>query len=227
MPQELSPSRVKKLGKAVGYQFKDPALLTLALTHRSVHGSHNYERLEFLGDSILNFLIGEALYEKFSKAKEGQLSRLRAELVKGQTLAEVAKELGVGEYLLLGPGEMKSGGQRRGSILADAVEALLGAIYLESGLDACRERVNTWFSKRLRSLNMEVGKDAKTRLQEYLQSRQLPLPVYEVTSVRGEAHDQTFEVCCRVEGLAVETEGSAASRRKAEQMAAHAFLEQL
>ncbi len=215
------------MARLIGYHFSDPALLARALTHRSVHGTQNYERLEFLGDSILNFLIGEALFQQFPDAKEGQLSRLRAELVKGQTLADVAQELALGEFLLLGPGELKSGGQRRRSILADAVEAIIGAIYIESGLDACRERVRAWFNHRLTTLEPNIGKDAKTRLQEYLQSRRQPLPLYEVVAVHGEAHAQTFEVTCHVPNMSITCHGKAKSRRKAEQIAAEAFLKEL
>lgn len=220
MPDKLSKEQILKIGRIIGYSFQDTDLLVLALTHRSVHSVQNYERIEFLGDSILNFLIGEALFKQFSKAKEGQLSRLRAELVKGATLANVAEELGLGEFLILGPGELKSGGQRRRSILADSVEAIIGAIYLESGLEVCRERIHYWFSDRLNTIKPNISKDSKTRLQEFLQSRQLSLPLYEVTSIAGEAHDQVFEIRCYVSELNVEANARGSSRRKAEQKAA-------
>lgn len=213
-----------KLQRQLGYTFKDPELATLALTHRS-YGGKNNERLEFLGDSIVNFLIAEELYTRFPEAREGQLSRLRALLVRGQTLAELAREFKLGDFLLLGSGELKSGGFRRESILADAVEALLGAIYLDTGMEACRERVAVWFSSRLAALSVTDlhNKDAKTRLQEYLQSRQLKLPEYELLSIEGKAHAQTFKVNCMVEGL-LPCVGEGSSRRIAEQQSARRAL---
>lgn len=208
----------------IGHEFKDSGLLELAMTHRS-YGGRNNERLEFLGDSIVNFVIAEALFQRFPEAREGQLSRLRARLVKGQTLAELAREMRVGECLRLGSGEMKSGGHRRESILADAVEAVIGAIYLDAGMDVARARVLAWFAERLANINLkESQKDPKTRLQEFLQSRQAPLPRYEVTSVEGEAHAQTFTVECHVEVLDKHTVGSGSSRRHAEQQAAERAL---
>lgn len=197
------------------------------MTHRSFGGRNN-ERLEFLGDSIVNFVIAEALYERFPEAREGQLSRLRARLVRGQTLAELAREMAFGECLRLGSGEMKSGGHRRDSILADAVEAVLGAIYLDAGMDVARARVLAWYAERLEAIDLQdTQKDPKTRLQEFLQSRQVPLPRYEVVSVEGEAHDQTFTVECHVELLASHTLGRGSSRRHAEQQAAELALVQL
>ena len=208
----------------IGHEFKDSGLLELAMTHRSYGGCNN-ERLEFLGDSIVNFVIAEALFQRFPEAREGQLSRLRARLVKGQTLAELAREMRVGECLRLGSGEMKSGGHRRESILADAVEAVIGAIYLDAGMDVARARVLAWFAERLANINLkESQKDPKTRLQEFLQSRQAPLPRYDVTSVEGEAHAQTFTVECHVEVLDKHTVGSGSSRRHAEQQAAERAL---
>lgn len=212
--------------QALGHEFRDPAWLELALTHRSVSGTRNNERLEFLGDSILNFLIADFLYERFPKENEGRLSRLRALLVKQDTLAILARDLQLGDYLHLGAGELKSGGFRRESILADAVEAVLGAIYRDSGsIEVCRERVLAWYGDRLESTGQEtVIKDSKSRLQEYLQGRRLALPTYSVVSIGGEAHNQSFQVSCDVPGLATPTSGSGPSRRQAEQDAAAAAL---
>ncbi|KAA0011462.1 ribonuclease III [Billgrantia pellis] len=213
--------------RRIGHTFRDNALLELAMTHRS-YGGQNNERLEFLGDSIVNFVIAEALYERFPQAREGQLSRLRARLVRGQTLAELAREMAFGECLRLGSGEMKSGGHRRDSILADAVEAVLGAIYLDAGMDVARARVLAWYAERLASIDLQdTQKDPKTRLQEFLQSRQSPLPRYEVVTVEGEAHDQTFTVECHVELLDSHTLGTGSSRRHAEQQAAELALARL
>ncbi|MDN3522183.1 ribonuclease III [Halomonas ramblicola] len=210
--------------RRLGHDFGDPALLELAMTHRS-YGGQNNERLEFLGDSIVNFVIAEALFRRFPEAREGQLSRLRARLVKGQTLAELAREMGFGEHLRLGSGEMKSGGHRRDSILADAVEAVIGAIYLDAGMESVRVRVLSWFAGRLEGISLQdTQKDPKTRLQEFLQSRQAPLPRYEVVSVEGEAHAQTFTVECHVEMLEAHTTGVGSSRRHAEQQAAEMAL---
>ncbi|MFC4653687.1 MULTISPECIES: ribonuclease III [Rheinheimera] len=211
--------------KKLGYQFQQASLLEQALTHRSCKGAHN-ERLEFLGDAILSLVIAEALFQHFPKAREGDLTRMRSSLVKGVTLAEIAKELGIAEYLRLGPGEMKSGGLRRESIQADAVEAILGAIYLDAGIEVCRERILTWYGSRLTVIQPGVQKDSKTQLQEYLQGRRLALPLYEVIETKGDAHDQTFTVRCTVAGREpVIATGS--SRRKAEQDCAHILLEQI
>nr|WP_282450931.1 ribonuclease III [Marinobacter bryozoorum] len=216
-----------RLQRRIGYQFNDPELLLLAMTHRSF-GNQNNERLEFLGDSLVNMIIAEHLYHHFERAREGQLSRLRARMVKGVTLAEIGREFELGQYLRLGSGEMKSGGFRRDSILADAVESIIGAIYLDSSFDTCRERVLSWFDKRLERLDIQdTQKDPKTRLQEYLQSRQFPLPRYDVISVDGEAHAQTFHVSCAMPSLDRKTTGVGSSRRIAEQQAARAALRQL
>ncbi|WP_417224994.1 ribonuclease III [Amphritea sp.] len=215
------------LAKKLGYQFKDESMIELALTHRS-HGKRNNERLEFLGDSILNFVIAEALYRRFPEAKEGQLSRLRAQLVKGETLAELAREMKLGDYLRLGSGELKSGGYRRDSILADAVEAIIGAIYLDSDMDSCRPYILGWYQSRLEQTSLlDTQKDSKTRLQEFLQSRRAPLPDYELLSVSGEAHQQTFEIRCAVALLDQPTDGKGSSRRQAEQNAAKKALDKL
>ncbi len=217
----------KRLSIRLGYEFSRPELLDLALTHRSC-GSTNNERLEFLGDSILGFIIGEALFKQFPDAKEGQLSRLRSQLVKGDTLAEIARELQVGASLILGEGEMKSGGNRRDSILADSVEALIGAIYIDSNMETCAGCLFAWYESRLKALTCgEIAKDPKTRLQELLQSRRKPLPKYTVLTVNGDAHAQSFTVECRVSVLSAPTVATASSRRTAEKEAAAAALEML
>ncbi|NWL79000.1 ribonuclease III [Pseudomonas taiwanensis] len=215
---------LSRLERKLGYTFKDQSLMTLALTHRSFAGRNN-ERLEFLGDAILNFVAGEALFERFPQAREGQLSRLRARLVKGETLALLARGFELGEYLRLGSGELKSGGFRRESILADALEALIGAIYLDSGMEAARERVIAWLTNELEGLTLvDTNKDPKTRLQEFLQSRACELPRYEVVDIQGEPHCRTFFVECQVTLLNDKTQGQGASRRIAEQVAAAAAL---
>lgn len=182
---------IERLSQRLGYQFKDGALLQQALTHRSFSRKNN-ERLEFLGDAILNCTIAQQLYNRFPKAREGQLSRLRAHLVKGETLAELGREFELGECLRLGSGELKSGGFRRDSILADAIEAIIGAISLDQSLDAAQSVIVQWFEQRLQELNLSDNiKDSKTRLQEFLQSRKAPLPQYSVREVSGEAHDRS------------------------------------
>nr|WP_306671249.1 MULTISPECIES: ribonuclease III [unclassified Endozoicomonas] len=214
--------------RRLGYTFSDRSRLELALTHRSC-GSRNNERLEFLGDSIVNFVIAEALFERFPDAREGQLSRLRARMVRGATLAEIGREFQLGDSLRLGSGELKSGGYRRESILADAVEAIIGAIYLDAGMETCRERIRSWFADRLSELSVtdQQNKDPKTRLQEYLQARQNPLPKYRVLNIQGDAHDQVFTVVCELESLDITSEGQGPSRRGAEQQAARFALEKL
>lgn len=216
-----------RLQRALGHQFGDPELLGLALTHCSAGGQNN-ERLEFLGDSILNHIIAEALYRRFPSSREGEMSRMRAALVRGDTLAEVATELQLGDYLQLGTGERKSGGHRRSSILADALEAVAGAILLDSDIEQCRRCVLAWFAPRLQELALgAVAKDAKTRLQEYLQARNNPLPEYDLISVHGDDHDQQFHVACRLKKPCLVVEGCGTSRRKAEQHAAASALERL
>ncbi len=222
----MTPS-VSKLCDSLAYRFNRSELLQRALSHRSV-GSENNERLEFLGDSILSYVISVELFQRFPKVDEGGLSRLRASLVKGDTLAKLARELSLGDYLRLGPGELKSGGFRRSSILADALEALLGAIYVDSDIATVQRVILHLFNERLLAVNPNTAlKDPKTRLQEYLQSRQLPLPGYEVTNITGKAHAQTFTVSCRIEGLDKEVVAEGSSRRKAEQTAAQLILEKL
>jgi ribonuclease-3 len=212
------------LKRRLGYAFADPALLERALTHRSYAGGHN-ERLEFLGDSLLGCVVAILLYERHPGMPEGDLSRLRAALVNQASLFEVAQSLDLGDCLRLGEGELKSGGFRRPSILADAVEAILGAVYLDGGFDAVREVIERLFGPRLDSAGTDPpGKDPKTALQERLQGRRLPLPRYAVLQVGGEAHQQTFRVECRVDELGVVVTGEGLSRRAAEQDAAQAAL---
>lgn len=217
---------MKRLQRRIGYEFHDIGLLDRALSHRST-GAENNERLEFLGDAILGFEVADQLYRHARDADEGQLSRMRAHLVKRETLAEIARELELGEILRLGPGELRSGGQSRDSILADAVEAIIAAVYLDGGIDSSRALVRRLLGDRLLTPPAEIRrKDAKTRLQEYLQSIARPLPRYEVVSISGEQHDQTFRVVCAT-GMAPDTVGEGGSRRKAEQRAAKAMLQRL
>ena len=211
----------KALQKVLGYTFADSSLLTLALTHRSVDGARNNERLEFLGDSVLSTIIGECVFEKFPDVREGVLSRMRSSLVNGTSLATVAKEFGLSEYLILGPGELKSGGRRRESTLEDAIEAIIGAIYQDSGYSDCRRVVLSWFGSRLDKLTADDNvKDNKSKLQELLQSKKIPLPQYEIVSIDGKSHDQSFTIACRVDSEDEPYTGRAQSRRQAEQIAA-------
>ena len=215
------------LSQNIGYTFRDPGLLRIALTHCSAGGRNN-ERLEFLGDAVLGYIIADWLYTLFPEADEGQLSRLRASLVRKDTLAEIARSVAVGDYLSMGSGELKSGGFRRDSILADAMEAIFGGIVLDSGFEACRACVQRLFTDKIRQLSArDELKDPKTRLQEYLQSRKLDLPVYEVIRVTGKSHNQQFHVECRVAGVQQFGQGIGNSRRRAEQAAAVAMLDRL
>jgi ribonuclease-3 len=217
-----------KLESSLDYTFADQRLLQQALTHRSA-GSRNNERLEFLGDAILGGVIAAELYRRYPDAKEGELSRLRANLVRRESLAEIAQLLDLGSYLTLGTGERKSGGHRRDSILSDTVEALLGAIFLDSGFAVCQNCILRLFAARLDSLaDVTSLKDAKTRLQEYLQSRHQPLPEYTVKTVSGEAHAQFFRVECVVDDIGLPPgKGQGSSRRQAEQNAAADLLARL
>ncbi|MGT3003745.1 ribonuclease III [Pasteurella multocida] len=218
---------LERLQRQIGYQFNQPALLKQALTHRSAAVKHN-ERLEFLGDAILNFTIAEALYHQFPKCNEGELSRMRATLVREPTLASLARQFELGDYLSLGPGELKSGGFRRESILADCVEAIIGAISLDSDLATTTKIVQHWYQAQLKQIQPgDNQKDPKTRLQEYLQGKRLPLPTYNVLEIKGEAHCQTFTVECYVKNIDRTFMGSGASRRKAEQAAAEKILQEL
>lgn len=223
----MMSSQADTLAARLGYVPRDRSLFVVALTHRSAEGPNN-ERLEFLGDSVLNLLLSERLYREFPTASEGDLSRLRARLVSEAPLAGVAMEMQLGELLALGSGELKTGGFRRQSILADAFEALCGALYLDGGLDAVRMQIGPWFEPRIAALpEPSTLKDAKTRLQEHLQADGRPLPVYTVKRISGEPHAQIFLVTCAVPHVSVETEGEGPSRRRAEQIAAQAALRAL
>jgi len=213
------------LQSTLGHDFASQVLLEQALTHRSHSSVHN-ERLEFLGDSVLNCVVASLLYERFGKIDEGDLSRLRANLVKQQSLYEIAQRLELSQYLRLGEGELKSGGFRRPSILADTVEALFGAIFLDAGFDVARKAIARLYLPVLVTVDPKtLGKDAKTLLQEYLQGRKIALPVYTVVATHGAAHSQEFEVECAVPKLAIQVLGTGASRRAAEQSAAKKALE--
>ena len=208
----------------LNYTFRDKTLLEAAISHRSV-GSKNYERLEFLGDAVLNFVIAAALFRKYSKAKEGELSRLRASLVNGETVAALAHELNVGECLRLGVGELKSGGSNRESILADALEAIIGAIYLDGGFAAAEQQILQWYAPRLEKItSMKIPKDPKTQLQEYLQAKKMTLPEYEILAITGKAHAQVFKIRCVIPGTNYVTHGEGNNRRRAEQVAASTML---
>ena len=212
---------------ALGYEFRDPDLLRRALTHRSAGSPHN-ERFEFLGDSLLNLIVAEALFQRWRSVDEGVLTRARAQLVRGSTLAQIAREFDLGKHLVLGPGEMKSGGHRRESILADALEAIIAAIHLDAGFERCREVVLGWFGQRLDELPVaKLGKDAKTRLQEWLQGRGYKRPDYALTATEGEDHNRVFQVACSVPEFDIVVDGSGSSRRAAEQQAAKRALAQI
>ena len=212
------------LDKTLQFRFDDQALLARALTHRSAKGRNN-ERLEYLGDAVLDFVISEALFRLRPQADEGDLSRLRSALVKDATLASIATELGIGEHLILGSGERKTGGHRRQSILADALEALFGAVYLDAGFDVAKSLIERIYAERLEALpDAAELRDPKTRLQEWLQARKLALPVYQLAEVSGEDHKKRFAVTCSVNELSQTTHGEAASRRSAEQQAARRML---
>ncbi|MEJ2452490.1 MAG: ribonuclease III, partial [Gammaproteobacteria bacterium] len=199
------------LESRLGYQFRDPEHLAIALTHRSAAKNH-YERMEFLGDAVLNLVISAELYQRFPAASEGELSRLRAHLVKGESLSGLASELALGEHIRLGSGELKSGGFRRKSILADVLESIIGAIYLDAGIEAAREFILRQFETRIHNAqHVKELKDPKTRLQEYLQAKALELPSYEVVGTSGKAHNQTFEVSCRVSILETPVIGTGSS----------------
>jgi ribonuclease-3 len=213
------------LEQKLGYQFANPELLAQAVTHRS-HGAVHNERLEFLGDAVLNCTIAQLLFQKFARLDEGDLSRLRANLVKQQSLAEIAERLELSQFLRLGEGERKSGGFRRPSILADTLEAAVGAVFVDRGFEAAREVITRLFEPVLKSVDPKtLGKDSKTLLQEFLQGKRLPLPLYSVVETRGAAHNQEFEVECSVPKLDISVRGSGRSRRAAEQSAAKLALE--
>jgi ribonuclease-3 len=215
------------LYRVLGYRFTDEGLLEQALTHRSAGGLNN-ERLEFLGDSILGFVIANELYSRFQDASEGQLSRLRASLVKRDTLAKLASQCAIGDYLNLGPGELRSGGQARASILSDALEAILAAIYLDSDYGTTRQVILSLFGPILNKLDLDAQqKDPKTRLQELLQARKIALPSYEIIETSGSPHDQLFVVRCVIDELKLQKQGTGSSRRRAEQAAAASILQEL
>lgn len=214
------------LEQRLGYKFENPALLEQAVTHRS-HGAVHNERLEFLGDAVLNCTIAQLLYQKYARLNEGDLSRLRANLVKQSSLADIAEKLGLSDFLRLGEGEMKSGGFRRPSILADTMEAIYGAVLVDGGFEAARDAIARLFEPVLKSVDPKtLGKDSKTLLQEYLQGKRLPLPVYTIVETRGAAHNQEFEVECSIPKLEISVRGTGRSRRAAEQSAAKQGFDQ-
>jgi len=211
---------IGELRERLGYSFRRAELLAQALTHRS-HGARHNERLEFVGDAVLNCVVAHALYDRFPEIDEGDLSRVRASLVNRDMLAEIARRLGLGDAIQLGEGEQRSGGPDRPSILADALEALYGAVFLDGGFDAARDVIDRTFGDVLRDADPAVlGKDPKTRLQEWLQARHLPVPDYRIVEVSGEAHAQRFTAECSIPALGVATQGTGSSRRTAEQAAA-------
>lgn len=213
-----------KLCKKLGYTFKDFTYLDMALTHRS-RSSANNERLEFLGDSLLNFCIAQKLFQTYPDLDEGGLSRLRANLVNGDVLAEIAQEFRVSDYLRLGAGEIKSGGVLRKSILANVVEAIIGAIYLDSDVNICQQKILTWYAARLKAITVKgVTKDPKTQLQEFAQAKKMPLPKYVLVATEGKDHNQRFRIECQVPGWTFSAIGEGTSRRRAEQDAAEKFL---
>lgn len=219
--------KLQRLQKTLEYDFRQLDYLRQALTHRSA-GARNNERLEFLGDAILGFEVAEILYREHPGAAEGQLSRARSQLVKRETLASIARQLDLGEYLILGTGELASGGQNRDSILSDAVEAIIAAVYMDGGMEQARAFVRRILGKLIENSDPgEQLKDSKTRLQEYLQARKLGLPQYEVLSIRGEPHEQRFDVKCEIYSPQICTKATASSRRKAEQQAASVMLDTL
>lgn len=215
--------RCEGLSKKLGYCFNDIGLLSRALRHRSM-GKLSNERLEFLGDSILNFIIASELFYRYPEMKEGELSRLRANLVNGEVLSELACELEVGPFIKFGSGELRSCGSKRKSILADSMEAIIGAMYIDGGFTVAQKHVLSWFSKRLEDIAGVVVKDPKTRLQELLQMKKVTLPKYSVIKIMGAAHSQVFTVECRVDGIKDVTEGVGSSKRVAERDAASKML---
>ena len=220
-------SNAKQLQDRLQYQFSDPQLLTLALSHRSC-GSNNNERLEFLGDAVLGMAISSFLFKRFPEAREGDLSRIRSQIVRAESLAEIARELDLGPELLLGPGEMKSGGHRRDSILGDTVEALLGAVFPDQGVVAVEACIQNWFSASLNTLTLDTPvKDAKTALQEWLQARGKPLPEYLVVKTEGEDHSRLFTMSCTIDAVEETAQATASSRRKAEQLVAEKLVKKL
>ena len=218
---------IQQLEKKINYTFADLSLLEQALTHRSFKAKNN-ERLEFLGDSILNFIVAEILFHKFPALSEGDLSRLRSDLVKSKTLSDIAIKLDLGNYVRLGEGELKSAGWRRPSILADCLEAIMAAIYLDSNLETVKQFISTWFYDLIENIDpKKIDKDAKSLVQELLQAQQISRPKYTIASISGEAHAQTFDVLCEIEKLGIHSTGQATSRKEAEQIAALRAIDML
>ena len=216
----MDKERQASLSRIIHYTFNDPSLMIMALTHRSFSAQHN-ERLEFLGDSVLSFLIANELYKRFPRIDEGDLSRLRAQLVKESSLSTIATSMGLGDFIRLGEGELKSAGWRRPSILADTFESIIGAIYLDGGIEPTHEFVLRFFETQLNEIDPKlIQKDPKTLLQELLQSKKSDLPIYTVVSIEGEAHSQTFTIECSIKKSNIKTQGVGNSRRIAEQEAA-------
>jgi len=227
MTFRLENPQLKRLNALLGYHFKDAELLKKALAHRSVSHNNN-ERLEFLGDALLNFIIGAQLFYKFPTAQEGELTRMRARLVREETVALIARELQLHDFIQLGVGELKSGGHNRASILADALEAIIGAIYLDASLEVCKQTLLKWYDTQLKMIHPDtIQKDPKTLLQEYLQAKSLATPEYVVEKISGLAHEQTFFVSCTIKALSQIFKGQGRSRRVAEQAAAQIALEAL
>jgi ribonuclease III len=220
----LTKASLSRLQAKLGYTFTEQSLLRQALTHRSYAATH-YERLEFLGDGVLNFVIAHCLYQRFSDIKEGELSRVRAHLVKQDALESIARRLKISDYLYLGEGELRSGGLERPSILADVVEAIFGAIFLDAGFDAVQKVIVALYQPLFDDLDPnKAGKDPKTQLQERLQAIKIAVPKYDIIDTSGAAHEQIFTVSCVIEALAVRTEGAGSTRRLAEQNAAHTAM---
>ena len=216
----MDKDRQASLSRIIHYTFNDPSLMIMALTHRSFSAQHN-ERLEFLGDSVLSFLIANELYKRFPRIDEGDLSRLRAQLVKESSLSSIATSIGLGDFIRLGEGELKSAGWRRPSILADTFESIMGAIYLDGGIEAAQQFVSRFFETQLNEIDPQlIQKDPKTLLQELLQSKKNELPIYTVVSIEGEAHSQIFTIECSIKKYDIKTQGVGNSRRMAEQEAA-------
>jgi len=216
----MDKERQASLSRIIHYTFNDPSFMTMALTHRSFSSQHN-ERLEFLGDSVLSFLIANELYKRFPRIDEGDLSRLRAQLVKESSLSTIATSMGLGDFIRLGEGELKSAGWRRPSILADTFESIIGAIYLDGGIEPTHEFVLRFFETQLNEIDPKlIQKDPKTLLQELLQSKKSDLPIYTVVSIEGEAHSQTFTIECIIKKSNIKTQGVGNSRRIAEQESA-------
>ena len=218
------PGSFEKLQKLIQYQFNDLSILRQALTHKS-HSATNNERLEFVGDAVLGYLVGVDLYNNFQHLQEDNLSLMRSKLVRGTTLAEIANEINLGEYLLVGEGERKSGGRKRASVLANALEALIGAVHQDGGIEPCQKLVTLLFAQRMHQIDLAQLKDAKTQLQELLQSKKMKLPIYQVEQTLGEEHSRVYEVSCSISEQECFTLGSASSRREAEKLAASQALQ--